>query len=176
MESAPQRSGIFRKGLKSHARLHDLLLILAFSGTPGFTAGEKLTFVTQFLLATLTARPEGALPRFRLLLFGHLVTLSGTVGLITLTRVAPRLQSPMYSPLSHRSLPAVCCSSVTVRQTTAALLERGAAPSRAPRRPALPRHLPGLRGLPLAGPRLAAWPCAAALGVSAMTRKARVRP
>lgn len=152
-----------------------MLLTLAFSGTPGFTAGKKLTFVTEVLLAALTVRPEGALPLFRLLLFGHLVALTGTVGLITLARVAPRLQSPMYSPLSHRSLPAGCCSSVTVGQTTAALLERGAAPSRAPP--------PGSS----ASPSRAPWtsPCRASphglavrrpLGVSAMTRKARARP
>ncbi|XP_004437451.1 PREDICTED: olfactory receptor 9Q1-like [Ceratotherium simum simum] len=89
-------------------------------------AEKNLTFVTEFLLIAFTDCSEWTIPLFLLFLFIYLITLSGNLGMIILIHMDHRLHTPMYFLLSHLSFIDICCSSVTVPQMMAVLLQHGA--------------------------------------------------
>ncbi|KFO21769.1 olfactory receptor 8K3 [Fukomys damarensis] len=63
--------------------------------------GPNLTTVTEFILLGITDRPELQAPLFLLFLVIYLTSLLGNLGMIILTQVDPRLQTPMYFFLRH---------------------------------------------------------------------------
>ncbi|EHB10431.1 Olfactory receptor 8K3 [Heterocephalus glaber] len=65
---------------------------------------RNLTAVTEFILLGITDRPELQAPLFLLFLFIYLSSLLGNLGMIILTQVDPRLQTPMYFFLRHLAL------------------------------------------------------------------------
>ncbi|NP_666518.2 olfactory receptor 1076 [Mus musculus] len=62
---------------------------------------HNLTMVTEFILVGITDRPELQAPLFGLFLIIYLITLVGNLGMIILTMVDSRLQTPMYFFLRH---------------------------------------------------------------------------
>ena len=52
--------------------------------------------VTEFILAGLTEHPQLQLPLFLLFLGIYMVTVVGTLGMITLTLLSSHLHTPMY--------------------------------------------------------------------------------
>ncbi|EHA97241.1 Olfactory receptor 8K3, partial [Heterocephalus glaber] len=66
--------------------------------------GPNFTVVTEFILLGITDRPELQAPLFLLFLFVYLTSLLGNLGMIILTQVDPRLQTPMYFFLRHLAL------------------------------------------------------------------------
>ncbi|XP_052045336.1 olfactory receptor 147-like [Apodemus sylvaticus] len=71
------------------------------------------SFVTEFVLAGLTDRPELLLPLFYLFLLIYIVTVVGNFGLITLIGLNPHLHTPMYYFLFNLSFIDLCYSSVS---------------------------------------------------------------
>ncbi|XP_004875660.1 olfactory receptor 8K3 [Heterocephalus glaber] len=69
-----------------------------------WTEGLNLTALTEFILLGITDRPELQAPLFLLFLFIYLSSLLGNLGMIILTQVDPRLQTPMYFFLRHLAL------------------------------------------------------------------------
>ncbi|XP_004645857.2 olfactory receptor 8K3-like [Octodon degus] len=65
---------------------------------------QNLTVVTEFILLGITDRPELQVPLFVLFLFIYLTSLMANLGMIVLTRVDSRLQTPMYFFLRHLAL------------------------------------------------------------------------
>ncbi|XP_005408018.1 PREDICTED: olfactory receptor 8K3-like [Chinchilla lanigera] len=65
---------------------------------------HNLTAVTEFILLGITDRPELQAPLFVLFLIIYLISLVGNVGMIVLTQVDSRLQTPMYFFLRHLAL------------------------------------------------------------------------
>ncbi|XP_047373360.1 olfactory receptor 8K3-like [Sciurus carolinensis] len=57
---------------------------------------HNLTVVHEFILKGITSRPELQAPLFRLFLIVYLVSVLGNLGMIILTKVDSRLQTPMY--------------------------------------------------------------------------------
>ncbi|XP_055456355.1 olfactory receptor 8J3-like [Psammomys obesus] len=64
--------------------------------TPG-----NLTHVTEFILTGVSDLPELQVPLFFVFLVIYLLTAAGNLGIITLTSVDSRLQTPMYFFLRH---------------------------------------------------------------------------
>ncbi|XP_008845155.1 olfactory receptor 8K3-like [Nannospalax galili] len=64
----------------------------------------NLTVVTEFILMGITNRPELQPPLFVLFLIIYLTSLVGNLGMIILTMVDPRLQTPMYFFLRHLAI------------------------------------------------------------------------
>nr|AAL61353.1 olfactory receptor MOR189-3 [Mus musculus] len=62
---------------------------------------QNFTMVTEFILVGITDRPELQAPLFGLFLIIYLITLVGNLGMIILTMVDSRLQTPMYFFLRH---------------------------------------------------------------------------
>ncbi|XP_026342754.3 olfactory receptor 8K3-like isoform X1 [Ursus arctos] len=62
---------------------------------------QNLTVLTEFILMGLTDRPELQSPFFGLFLIIYTVSVVGNLGVIILTKVDPRLQTPMYFFLRH---------------------------------------------------------------------------
>ncbi|XP_011232651.3 olfactory receptor 8K3-like [Ailuropoda melanoleuca] len=62
---------------------------------------QNLTVLTEFILMGLADRPELQAPFFGLFLIIYTVSVVGNLGVITLTKVDPRLQTPMYFFLRH---------------------------------------------------------------------------
>ncbi|XP_038192924.1 olfactory receptor 8K3-like [Arvicola amphibius] len=62
---------------------------------------HNLTVVTEFILMGITDRPELQAPLFGLFIIIYLITLVGNLGMIVLTMVDSRLQTPMYFFLRH---------------------------------------------------------------------------
>ncbi|KAM6160831.1 olfactory receptor 8K3-like [Erethizon dorsatum] len=65
---------------------------------------NNLTVVTEFILLGVTDRPELQAPLFVLFLAIYLSSLVGNLGMIVLTQVDPRMQTPMYFFLRHLAL------------------------------------------------------------------------
>ncbi|KAM6159733.1 olfactory receptor 8K3-like [Erethizon dorsatum] len=65
---------------------------------------HNLTVATEFILLGITDRPELQAPLFVLFLAVYLTSLVGNLGMIVLTQVDPRLQTPMYFFLRHLAL------------------------------------------------------------------------
>ncbi|MBZ3877871.1 Olfactory receptor 8J3 [Sciurus carolinensis] len=61
----------------------------------------NLTHVTEFVLMGVSDRPELQIPLFLLFLLIYGLTVTGNLGIITLTSVDSRLQTPMYFFLRH---------------------------------------------------------------------------
>ncbi|XP_017657108.1 olfactory receptor 8K3-like [Nannospalax galili] len=64
----------------------------------------NLTVVTEFILMGITDRPELQAPLFGLFLFIYLISTVTNLGMIILTMVDHRLQTPMYFFLRHLAL------------------------------------------------------------------------
>ncbi|KFO21750.1 Olfactory receptor 8J3 [Fukomys damarensis] len=60
-----------------------------------------MTQVTEFILTGVSERPELQVPLFLGFLGIYVLTVMGNLGIITLTSVDPRLQTPMYFFLRH---------------------------------------------------------------------------
>ncbi|KAM6158247.1 olfactory receptor 8J3-like [Rhynchocyon petersi] len=67
-------------------------------------AFENLTWVTEFVLLGVSDRPELQLPLFFVFLLIYGLTVTGNLGIITLTSVDSRLQTPMYFFLRHLAI------------------------------------------------------------------------
>ncbi|XP_021484076.1 olfactory receptor 8K3-like [Meriones unguiculatus] len=65
---------------------------------------DNLTVVTEFILMGITDRAELQAPLFGLFLIIYLVSLVGNLGLIILTMVDSKLQTPMYFFLRHLAI------------------------------------------------------------------------
>uniref|UniRef100_A0A8C6I7G6 Olfactory receptor n=1 Tax=Mus spicilegus TaxID=10103 RepID=A0A8C6I7G6_MUSSI len=65
---------------------------------------QNLTVVTEFILGGITDRPELQVPLFGLFFMIYLISLFGNLGMIILTIVESRLQTPMYFFLRHLAI------------------------------------------------------------------------
>ncbi|KAM6159098.1 olfactory receptor 8J2 [Rhynchocyon petersi] len=65
---------------------------------------KNLTQVTEFILMGVSDRPELQVPLFVVFLLIYALTVAGNVGIITLTSVDARLQTPMYFFLRHLAI------------------------------------------------------------------------
>ncbi|XP_003802512.1 olfactory receptor 8K3-like [Otolemur garnettii] len=63
--------------------------------------GDNLTALDEFILVGLTDRPQLQAPLFGFFLIVYMVSFVGNLGLIILTKVDSRLQTPMYFFLRH---------------------------------------------------------------------------
>ncbi|XP_070282630.1 olfactory receptor 8K3-like [Myotis yumanensis] len=62
---------------------------------------QNLTVLNEFILTGITDRPELQAPLFGLFLIIYVISLVGNLGMIILTKVDSRLQTPMYFFLRH---------------------------------------------------------------------------
>ncbi|KAL2806104.1 olfactory receptor 8J1 [Daubentonia madagascariensis] len=67
-------------------------------------APGNFTRVTEFILTGVSDRPELQIPLFLVFLVIYGLTVSGNLGIITLTSVDSRLQTPMYFFLRHLAI------------------------------------------------------------------------
>ncbi|XP_048216000.1 olfactory receptor 8K3-like [Perognathus longimembris pacificus] len=65
---------------------------------------HNITMVREFILIGITDRPELQVPLFALFLIIYAVSVVGNLGMIILTMVDSRLQTPMYFLLRHLAL------------------------------------------------------------------------
>ncbi|XP_059115256.1 olfactory receptor 8K3-like [Peromyscus eremicus] len=65
---------------------------------------DNLTVVTEFILMGITDHTELQAPLFGLFLIIYLISLMGNLGMIILTTVDARLQTPMYFFLKHLAI------------------------------------------------------------------------
>ncbi|XP_062949613.1 olfactory receptor 8K3-like [Cynocephalus volans] len=65
---------------------------------------HNLTVVNEFILTGINDRPELQAPLFGLFLIIYVISVVGNLGIIILTKVASRLQTPMYFFLRHLAL------------------------------------------------------------------------
>ncbi|XP_077625794.1 olfactory receptor 8K3-like [Crocuta crocuta] len=65
---------------------------------------HNLTVLNEFILVGITQRPELQAPLFGLFLIIYTVSVVGNLGMIILTKVDSRLQTPMYFFLKHLAL------------------------------------------------------------------------
>ncbi|XP_006902323.1 PREDICTED: olfactory receptor 8K5-like [Elephantulus edwardii] len=62
---------------------------------------HNLTMLTEFILAGVTRRPELQLPLFGVFFIIYMITVTGNLVLIILTKVDARLNTPMYFFIRH---------------------------------------------------------------------------
>ncbi|XP_036179775.1 olfactory receptor 8K3-like [Myotis myotis] len=62
---------------------------------------QNLTVLNEFILTGITDRPELQAPLFGLFLIIYVISMVGNLGMIILTKVDSRLQTPMYFFLRH---------------------------------------------------------------------------
>ncbi|XP_028372328.1 olfactory receptor 8J1-like [Phyllostomus discolor] len=67
-------------------------------------APENFTWVTEFILTGVSDRPELQIPLFFVFLVIYGLTMAENLGIITLTTVDSRLQTPMYFFLRHLAM------------------------------------------------------------------------
>ncbi|XP_001157818.3 olfactory receptor 8J1 [Pan troglodytes] len=67
-------------------------------------APENFTRVTEFILTGVSSCPELQIPLFLVFLVLYVLTMAGNLGIITLTSVDSRLQTPIYFFLQHLAL------------------------------------------------------------------------
>ncbi|XP_003802519.1 olfactory receptor 8J3 [Otolemur garnettii] len=67
-------------------------------------APGNFTWVTEFILTGVSTRPELQIPLFLVFLVIYALTVMGNLGIITLTSVDSRLQTPMYFFLRHLAI------------------------------------------------------------------------
>ncbi|XP_049718101.1 olfactory receptor 8K3-like [Elephas maximus indicus] len=65
---------------------------------------HNLTGLNQFILMGITDRPELQAPLFGLFLIIHMISVVGNLGIIILTKMDSRLQTPMYFFLRHLAI------------------------------------------------------------------------
>uniref|UniRef100_G1U2W7 Olfactory receptor n=1 Tax=Oryctolagus cuniculus TaxID=9986 RepID=G1U2W7_RABIT len=65
---------------------------------------HNLTVVKEFILMGITDRPELKAPLFALFLIIYLISAVGNLGMIILTKIDSRLQTPMYFFLRHLAI------------------------------------------------------------------------
>ncbi|XP_061015646.1 olfactory receptor 8K3-like [Dama dama] len=65
---------------------------------------ENETVLSEFTLTGITDRPELQAPLFGLFLIIYVTSVVGNLGMVILTKVDPRLQTPMYFFLRHLAL------------------------------------------------------------------------
>ncbi|XP_075815471.1 olfactory receptor 8K3-like [Microtus pennsylvanicus] len=65
---------------------------------------QNLTVVTEFILMGITERPELQAPLFGLFLIIYMSSMVGNLGMIILTTVDSRLQTPMYFFIRHLAI------------------------------------------------------------------------
>ncbi|XP_043768661.1 olfactory receptor 8K3-like [Cervus elaphus] len=65
---------------------------------------ENGTVLSEFILTGITDRPELQAPLFGLFLVIYVTSVVGNLGMVILTKVDPRLQTPMYFFLRHLAL------------------------------------------------------------------------
>ncbi|XP_005363351.1 olfactory receptor 8K3-like [Microtus ochrogaster] len=65
---------------------------------------QNLTIVTEFILMGITQRPELQAPLFGLFLVIYMSSMVGNLGMIILTTVDSRLQTPMYFFIRHLAI------------------------------------------------------------------------
>ncbi|XP_030077223.1 olfactory receptor 1020-like isoform X2 [Microcaecilia unicolor] len=78
--------------------------------------------MTEFIFLGLTRDPKLQIPLFVLFLLIYIITLLGNIGIILVTRLDARLQTPMYFFLFHLSFVDICYSSVITPKTLQTLL------------------------------------------------------
>ncbi|XP_072483583.1 olfactory receptor 8J2-like [Notamacropus eugenii] len=67
-------------------------------------ASGNLSHVTTFILIGVSERPELQVPLFFIFVVNYAVTVTGNVGIITLTSIDSQLQTPMYFFLRHLAI------------------------------------------------------------------------
>ncbi|XP_023397892.2 olfactory receptor 8K3-like [Loxodonta africana] len=65
---------------------------------------HNLTALSEFILMGITDRPELQAPLFRLFLIIYMLSVVGNVGIIILTKMDSKLQTPMYFFLRHLAI------------------------------------------------------------------------
>ncbi|XP_078508965.1 olfactory receptor 5F1-like [Lissotriton helveticus] len=70
--------------------------------------GSNTTLVTDFILLGLTDDPLLQLPLFVLFLLAYCISMVGNAGIILLTKISPRLHTPMYFLLRNLSFVDLC--------------------------------------------------------------------
>ncbi|XP_049747520.1 olfactory receptor 8K3-like [Elephas maximus indicus] len=65
---------------------------------------HNLTALNEFILTGITDRPELQAPLFGLLLIIYMISVVGNLGIIILTKIGSRLQTPMYFFLRHLAI------------------------------------------------------------------------
>ncbi|VFV31909.1 olfactory receptor 8k3-like [Lynx pardinus] len=65
---------------------------------------HNLTMLNEFILMGITGRPELQAPLFGLFLIIYMISVVGNLGMIILTQMDSRLQTPMYFFLKHLAL------------------------------------------------------------------------
>ncbi|XP_069083532.1 olfactory receptor 8U9-like [Pleurodeles waltl] len=83
---------------------------------------ENRTTSTIFILLGLTDDARLQAPLFVLFLLIYIITLVGNIGIMTLIRISPRLQTPMYLLLSNLSFVDLCYSSNIMPKLLASFL------------------------------------------------------
>ena len=83
---------------------------------------ENSTEVNEFRLLGLTDAPELQVPLFIIFMFIYLITLTGNLGMVTLTLLDSRLHTPMYFLLSNLSLVDCVYSSAVTPKVMAGLV------------------------------------------------------
>nr|XP_033775742.1 olfactory receptor 5B21-like [Geotrypetes seraphini] len=84
--------------------------------------GGNQTSVTEFILLGLTHDPKFQIALFVLFLLVYVITLLANIGIILVTRLDVRLQTPMYFFLFHLSIVDICYSSDITPKTLHTLL------------------------------------------------------
>lgn len=83
---------------------------------------ENSTEANEFRLLGLTDAPELQVPLFIIFMFIYLITLTGNLGMVTLTLLDSRLHTPMYFLLSNLSLVDCVYSSAVTPKVMAGLV------------------------------------------------------
>ncbi|KAM9658912.1 uncharacterized protein ACIGJ3_011997 [Trichechus inunguis] len=65
---------------------------------------HNLTMLNEFILTGITDRPELQAPLFGLLLIIYMISMVGNLGMIILTKIDSKLQTPMYFFLRHLAI------------------------------------------------------------------------
>ncbi|XP_004389284.1 olfactory receptor 8K3-like [Trichechus manatus latirostris] len=65
---------------------------------------HNLTMLKEFILTGITDRPELQAPLFGLLLIIYMISMVGNLGMIILTKIDSKLQTPMYFFLRHLAI------------------------------------------------------------------------
>ncbi|XP_064145466.1 olfactory receptor 8K3-like [Loxodonta africana] len=65
---------------------------------------HNLTVLNEFILTGITDRPELQAPLFGLFLIVYMISVVGNVGIIILTKIDSKLQTPMYFFLRHLAI------------------------------------------------------------------------
>ncbi|XP_067151411.1 olfactory receptor 2D2-like [Apteryx mantelli] len=87
-------------------------------------AKENQSIVTEFIFQGLSSQPRTQTVLFIVFLFFHLFTVVGNTMIITVIRVNPQLQSPMYFFLANLSFLDICYVSTNIPQMLVNLLTK----------------------------------------------------